>query len=540
MFETTHKREQTDGIIKNNDDSALVEQHSLARRSDFAAGLTRAMTIGIGVMTILMVIVWLMDTQYTQIILFAAITGQMTICAALYPVLRQRGRVIGGFYLFSISFLIMVAAAPMLIPEVMPPAAIGYVVLVLVSSLLLGREESRLLIGLSVVAFTVNIVLVNAVSPNWFTPLDNTTIDVVAISIGLIALLIATVMLRLVVNSQEDQFWQAQLANLEIERRMIEELQQREQLERANLEIEEWATVERQQSDHLRALTIQILDTATQLTAASSELQATITQLTAGAAEQNAVVTQIAATVEQVRMTVTQTAERAQKVADTSQESIGVSHTGNQVIAETIDGMTLIGQQVEDIAETILLLSERTQQIGEIIETVNGLADQSKLLALNASIEAARAGEEGKGFAVVAMEVRQLAEQSREATARVRDILSDIQNATNTAVMVTEQGSKGAQEGMNLTERAGSVIEELTSAVETAARTSDQIAVSTRQQTTGVEQLATAMSQIKQASSQNAAAMKQAEQSVRDLQVMANQLEEVAGRYDLGENGSQA
>ena len=94
------------------------------------------------------------------------------------------------------------------------------------------------------------------------------------------------------------------------------------------------------------------------------------------------------------------------------------------------------------------MLSERTQQIGEIIDAVNALADQSKLLALNASIEAARAGEEGKGFAVVAMEVRQLAEQSRGATSRVRDILSEIQDATNMAVMVTEEGSKGAENGM--------------------------------------------------------------------------------------------
>ena len=96
------------------------------------------------------------------------------------------------------------------------------------------------------------------------------------------------------------------------------------------------------------------------------------------------------------------------------------------------------------IAEHILALSEQTQQIGEIIAAVNDLADQSNLLALNAAIEASRAGEQGRGFAVVAHEIRSLAEQSKAATAQVRTILSDIQRATNAAVMATEQGTKGA------------------------------------------------------------------------------------------------
>jgi methyl-accepting chemotaxis protein len=123
-----------------------------------------------------------------------------------------------------------------------------------------------------------------------------------------------------------------------------------------------------------------------------------------------------------------------------------------------------------------LSLSERTQQIGEIINTVNAIADQSKLLVLNASIEAARAGEEGRGFAVVAAEVRQLAEQSRRATARVGEILNEIQQATNTAVMVTEEGSKGAEHGMELVNRAGGAILKLAATLEGATQAAVQIA----------------------------------------------------------------
>ena len=145
-------------------------------------------------------------------------------------------------------------------------------------------------------------------------------------------------------------------------------------------------------------------------------LEATARQI-AMANEQDNVVTETTATVNEVRATVTETAERAQSVAETAQVSVDISRVGTESVSETISGMEVIRRRVEDIADNILVLSEHTQQIGEIIAAVNSLADQSKMLALNASVEAARAGEEGKGFAVVALEVRNLADQNREATA---------------------------------------------------------------------------------------------------------------------------
>jgi len=283
----------------------------------------------------------------------------------------------------------------------------------------------------------------------------------------------------------------------------------------------------------LRDMSQQVRESSLAISAAAAEIQAASTQQSATAAEQDAAVTQTVATVEEVRATVKQTAERAQAVAAASQRSVEVSRAGQRAVADTVEGMRLIQQRVSSIAENILMLSERTQQIGEIIETVNALADQSKLLALNASIEAARAGEEGKGFAVVAMEVRQLAEQSREATARVRIILNEIQQATNTAVMVTEEGSKGAESGMGLVERAGDAIRELSSTVDDAVQAAMQIAASTHQQTNGMDQLASAMVQIKQAATQTAASTKQTEQSIHDLTSMAGRLEQAAARYNL-------
>jgi methyl-accepting chemotaxis protein len=189
---------------------------------------------------------------------------------------------------------------------------------------------------------------------------------------------------------------------------------------------------------------------------------------------------------------------------------VDVSKTGQNAVANTVAGMETIQRQVKDIAQSILALSERTQQIGEIIRAVEEIADQSRLLALNASIEAARAGDEGRGFAVVAREMRHLAGQSREATTKVSDILSEIQRAANTAVMVTEEGSKGAQQGMKLADSAGDSIRDLAAIIEEAARVAIQIAASTHQQNNAMDQLVVAMKSIKAASTQTSASIKDA------------------------------
>src|SRR5258706_13651649 len=123
--------------------------------------------------------------------------------------------------------------------------------------------------------------------------------------------------------------------------------------------------------------------------------------------------------------------------------------------------MSRIRQQMEAIAASMGRLSEQSQSIGRIMASVEDLAAQSNLLAVNAAIEAAKAGEHGKGFGVVAQEVKSLAEQSRQATNQVRTILGDIQKATTAAVMATEQGGEVVEAGERQTEAAGEAIQGL-------------------------------------------------------------------------------
>lgn len=284
---------------------------------------------------------------------------------------------------------------------------------------------------------------------------------------------------------------------------------------------------------NLHNLINEMQQVALKVNVTGSQIQSALTQQTASVVEQEATIAQTLMTFEEIRSAVAQTADVAQNVARASQQSVEVSRHGEQAVLASIDGMNAIGQRVQSIAETILLLSKHTQQIGEITETVNDIADQSKLLALNASIEAARAGTEGKGFSVVAMEVRQLAEQSREATIRIRSILNQIQQATNTAVMVTEEGSKGTEAGMALVQQAGQSIQNLANVIQQASQAALQIAASTHQQTNGMDQLAIAMTQIKQASVQSSVGIRQTEQSIHELSSMANSLEEMTTVYQL-------
>jgi methyl-accepting chemotaxis protein len=286
----------------------------------------------------------------------------------------------------------------------------------------------------------------------------------------------------------------------------------------------------------LESLIQQVYDATTNLTSASARILSATSEQATGSTQQSAAITQTSSTVEEVKAISEQFINRSQEMTVTAQHSVDVSRSGEQVVAETIDSMDHIKAQVNSIAENILALSERTQQIGDIITTVNEVASQSNILALNAAVEAARAGEHGKGFAVVAVEVRNLAEQSRQATAQVRTILLDIQKAINTTVMVTEEGTKLVEHGVSQAEQSGKVIQQLAGVIDESSLLATQMAASGRQQTTGIEQIAMAMQNIKQATIQGLAATRQTESVARDLSNVAKMLIQTIDKFSIGKH----
>jgi methyl-accepting chemotaxis protein len=285
--------------------------------------------------------------------------------------------------------------------------------------------------------------------------------------------------------------------------------------------------------DRLRRVTSELQESVNILSSAAQQIVATTTQVASGAAETATAVSETTTTVEEVKQTAQLSAQKAKYVSDSAQRTSVVAQTGRKSVDESVEGMRRIQGQMESIAESVVRLSEQSQTIGEIMLTVNDLAEQSNLLAVNASIEAAKAGEQGKGFAVVAQEVRSLAEQSKQATSQVRNILNDIQKATTAAVMITEQGSKAVDGGLQQSIQAGDSVQKLADSIEEAAQAATQIAASSQQQMVGMDQVAQAMESIKTASGQNLASTKQTEMAAKNIQELGRKLKDLVAQYKI-------
>jgi methyl-accepting chemotaxis protein len=285
--------------------------------------------------------------------------------------------------------------------------------------------------------------------------------------------------------------------------------------------------------DQLRTQTREMIEGINVLASATAELSSTMVQIAAGARETASAVNETATTLIEVKQASQLSNHKAKNISDDTQQTLRVSRDGVDSIEQSISSMENIREQMRGIAESIIKLSEQSQAIGDIVTSVNDLAEQSNILAVNAAIEAAKAGDYGKGFTVVAKEIRNHAEQSKQATSKVRSILVDTQKATASAVMVAERGTKLAEEGAQLSSVSGKAIQTVMSGINETAESMLQIAASAKEQVVGLDQVTTAITHIKAASEQNVESIHQVELTAQNLKELGTRLQRFVERYKL-------
>lgn len=265
--------------------------------------------------------------------------------------------------------------------------------------------------------------------------------------------------------------------------------------------------------------------TVTSVSGSSSQIASTVEEQSRIVSNQTASVNKTTATMEELGASSLQVAQQADASAASAQQALNLSDSGRQTVQETLDGIAALRARVSDIAENIMQLSEQTDQISTVSKLVADVADQTNMLALNAAVEAARAGEQGKGFAVVAGEIRKLADQSRSSADQIGTLVDTIQNAINSTVMVTDEGNKTADAGIQLTENTLAVFQDIATAVEEVSIASQQIAQSSKKQAVDVQQAVSAMNAINLGAKETDTMVGQVKSSTEELTDVAQKLQ---------------
>jgi CHASE3 domain sensor protein len=273
-----------------------------------------------------------------------------------------------------------------------------------------------------------------------------------------------------------------------------------------------------------RTLTKQIGTAVQHVSSSSAELQAAANQQATGLGEQATAMSEIKTTLTELLVTSRQIAESAQRVAQIAEQTAGGARSGQGAVELAQDAIGGIRRQVDQIVAHMLDLGKKSQQIGAVLDIVSELAEQTNILAINATIEAAGAGENGRRFAIVADEIRKLADRVGGSTKEIRALIDDVRSAVNTTVMATETGSKAVDSGSQHFDDVASSFRQIADLVVTTTDAAREIELSTKQQTTAVEQVNLAVANVAQASHESEASAGQTLQTASELAHLSTDL----------------
>jgi methyl-accepting chemotaxis protein len=282
--------------------------------------------------------------------------------------------------------------------------------------------------------------------------------------------------------------------------------------------------------DTMRNMLSHIAHSSEKITVESSQLQVIAERIATGAEEVAVQAATVATAGEEMSATSGDIAQNCQMAAEGAQRASQAAQNGAEVVATTVAVMVQIADKVQNSARTVTSLGERSDQIGAIIGTIEDIADQTNLLALNAAIEAARAGEQGRGFAVVADEVRALAERTTRATREIGEMIKAIQNETKTAVTAMEQGVHQVEAGTIEAEKSGHALQDILQQINDVAMQVNQIATAAEEQTAttcgisnNMQQITEVVHKTSQGAHESATAATQLHSNAEELQKLVRQ-----------------
>jgi len=254
----------------------------------------------------------------------------------------------------------------------------------------------------------------------------------------------------------------------------------------------------------LRKLVTTISQSGIQLDGAARQTQALASHLARASSAQSKQVGAATESIGAVASSIEEVSGNAERAADVARHSVDVAHKGGDAVRRTIDGMNTIRETIQDTSKRIKRLGESSQEIGNIVELISDIAEQTNILALNASIQASMAGEAGRGFAVVADEVQRLAERAANATKQIEVLVRTIQTDTNEAVVSMERSTTDVVVGALLAENAGAALQEIEQVSNQIASLVQNISASARGQSSAAQNIARNMQVLREISAQSA------------------------------------
>ena len=286
-------------------------------------------------------------------------------------------------------------------------------------------------------------------------------------------------------------------------------------------------------AEALRSQVAGIKTLTSQVSSVSREVAQAMAHLASSASEQAAAVAETASTVEEMEKAGKSAAGNATQIVGASEKTTEASIRGRGAVDTTSQIILKIKQDSQDISSKSKNLLSNVEEIGNIISSVNAIAEQSKILAVNASIEAAKAGEYGMGFAVVAQEVKDLAQQSKEATLQITGTLTAIRQAIENMVGTSAGGERRTEEGVKMVANAGAIVNDLSEAIRENSEFANVIATAVNQQTLGLTQIASAIDQINVSALENQEISRKIEGGVRQMSESMDELTELVGRWKV-------